>query len=185
MQKQNFFLLFISLNSNIPLIIIGQPGTSKSLSVQIIINSMKGKYSNNNFFKLFPKLIPTNFQGTDLIQSFDIQNLFNKSKEKLDYYINNNLELPISLVLFEQLDLVEKSKNYPLEELNYNLDNLNKNNNICFIGISNNLLDASITNRSLILYISDPSIVLEKSLSYSLHIFNASSIYSKYSTTHN
>ena len=153
--KENLFLLFISLNSNIPLIIIGQPGTSKSLSVQIIINSMKGKYSNNNFFKLFPKLIPTNFQGTDLIQSFDIQNLFNKSKEKLDYYINNNLELPISLVLFEQLDLVEKSKNYPLEELNYNLDNLNKNNNICFIGISNNLLDASITNRSLILYISD------------------------------
>ena len=35
--KENVFLLFLSVITNIPLIIIGKPGTGKSLSAQLII----------------------------------------------------------------------------------------------------------------------------------------------------
>ena len=37
--------------TKIPLVIVGKPGTGKSLSTQIIYNSMKGKYSKNEYKK--------------------------------------------------------------------------------------------------------------------------------------
>ena len=59
--KENLFLLFLSIVTKIPLIIAGKPGTSKSLSVQLIYNSMRGKYSKLNynrksFFAKYPQL---------------------------------------------------------------------------------------------------------------------------------
>ena len=59
--NENSFLLFVSVNTNIPLIIIGKPGSGKSLSAQLIYKSMKGIYSKNKFFKLFPRIIQTYF----------------------------------------------------------------------------------------------------------------------------
>ena len=50
--KENIFLLFTCLNTNIPLIIIGKPGSSKSLSAQLVCKVMNGKYSSSEFFKL-------------------------------------------------------------------------------------------------------------------------------------
>ena len=43
--KENVFLLFLSVCTKIPLIIVGKPGTGKSLSSKLIINSMKREYS--------------------------------------------------------------------------------------------------------------------------------------------
>ena len=45
--KKNLFSAFISIINKIPLIIVGKPGESKSLSIQIIMKSMKGIYSKN------------------------------------------------------------------------------------------------------------------------------------------
>ncbi len=43
---------------------------------------MKGKYSNNKFFKLFPRIIQTYFQRSDSSISEDVENLFKKAKDK-------------------------------------------------------------------------------------------------------
>ena len=59
--KENIFLLFLSVITNIPLIMIGKPGSGKSLSIQLINKSMKGIYSKNKFFKKFPKIVQTIF----------------------------------------------------------------------------------------------------------------------------
>ena len=59
--KENLFLLFLSVVTTIPLIIIGKPGTGKSLSAQLIYKSMKGKYSKNKFFRKYPQIIQTYF----------------------------------------------------------------------------------------------------------------------------
>ena len=48
--KENIFLLFVSVVTKIPLIIVGKPGTGKSLSAQLIYKSMRGKYSKEKFF---------------------------------------------------------------------------------------------------------------------------------------
>ena len=54
--KENVFLLLFSVITNIPLIIIGKPGTAKSLSCQLINKSMRGKILKINFFSNSHKL---------------------------------------------------------------------------------------------------------------------------------
>ena len=49
--KENLFTIFVSIINRVPLIIVGKPGTSKSLSFQILYNSMKGQYSDSELFK--------------------------------------------------------------------------------------------------------------------------------------
>ena len=86
---------------------------------------MKGKYSINKFFKLFPEIIQTYFQGSEITQPEDIENLFDKAEKKLQYYKNKNIkkeELPISMILFDGLDFAQKSENYLLKVLNSKLE---------------------------------------------------------------
>ena len=158
--KENVFLLFISLLTNIPLIIIGKPGTGKSLSAQLMNKSMKGKYSNNEFFKLFPKIIQTYFQGSESTQPEDVESLFEKAGKKLEYYkkkkeSQKDYELPISMVLFDELGLAEKSESNPLKVLHSRLDYAGKEDGISFVGISNYTLDAAKINRALVLSVPD------------------------------
>ena len=53
----NIFVLFVCVTAKIPLFIVGKPGCSKSLSVQLLFKSMKGENSNNILFKSLPKLV--------------------------------------------------------------------------------------------------------------------------------
>jgi len=153
--KENVFLLFLSVVTNIPLIIIGKPGTGKSLSAQLIDKSMKGIYSKNKFFKQFPKIIQTYFQGSESTQPADVESLFEKASNKLNYYKDNKLELPISMILFDELGLAEHSKSNPLKVLHSKLEYSGKEEGVSFVGISNYSLDAAKVNRALILSVPD------------------------------
>ena len=46
----NVFSLFVAINNKVPIFIVGKPGCSKSLSVQLINKSMKGNSSNSPLF---------------------------------------------------------------------------------------------------------------------------------------
>ena len=84
--KENIFSVFISVITTIPLIIMGKPDTGKSLSAQIIYNSMKGKYSKNKFFKQFPQINQIYFQGSKSTQPEDVKELFKKAEAKLKIF---------------------------------------------------------------------------------------------------
>ena len=60
---ENIFTLFVCVNAKVPLFIVGKPGCSKSLSVQLLFKSMKGENSDNILFKTLPKLISNSYQG--------------------------------------------------------------------------------------------------------------------------
>ena len=62
--KENLFLLFLAVITKISVIIVGKPGTGKSLRVQLIYNSLNGKCSKNEFFKKYPPIIQIYFQGS-------------------------------------------------------------------------------------------------------------------------
>jgi len=252
--KENVFLLFLSVITNIPLIIIGKPGSGKSLSAQLIKNSLKGKYSKNKFFQLFPQIIQIYFQGSKSTEPEDVKHLFKRAKLKLNHFkkeklkkyeeskeeeklnqteelnnheevqnidsskkteeikkidpkktddnmknneesnkkeeiinvqeVNKNVdmnnlehlkkneienknlpginesikekeELPIIMVLFDELGLAERSKKNPLKVLHSKLEYKDKRQGISFVGISNYSLDAAKINRALVLSVPD------------------------------
>ena len=155
--KENIFLLFTSLNTNIPLIIIGKPGSSKSLSVQLICNEMNGKYSSSDFFKLYPSIIQSYFQGSDSTTPGDVEGIFQIAEGRLnalkEKYKPDNL--PISMILFDELGLAERSKHKPLKALHSHLDFEGNMKGVSFVGISNWSIDASKQNRALCLSVPD------------------------------
>ena len=147
--KENLFLLFLSVVTSIPLIIIGKPGTGKSLSAQLICKSMKGKYSKEKFFRKYPQIIQTYFQGSESTNPEDILKLFEMAENKYNYFdekckqkLINQEDLPISMILFDELGLSEKSKTNPLKVLHSKLEYGGKKDGVSFVGISNYSLDA-------------------------------------------
>jgi len=155
--KENIFLLFTSLVTNIPLIIIGKPGSGKSLSTQLICKEMNGQYSRGKFFRLYPSIIQSYFQGSDSTTPEDVEGIFQIGEGRLKALKekDENTNLPISMILFDELGLAERSKYNPLKALHSNLELDGNRKGISFVGISNWVLDAAKINRALFLSVPD------------------------------
>ena len=149
---ENIFTLFVCINTKIPVFIVGKPGCSKSLSVQLIYKSMKGSDSDDPFFRKFPKLYMNAYQGSLTSTSKGILKVFEKAR--LLVKNANNSEV-ISMFYFDEMGLAEISENRPLKVIHSQLeydDNLYK---VAFVGISNWKLDASKMNRGISISILD------------------------------
>ena len=115
---------------------------------------MRGKFSKNKFFQQFPPLMQASLQGSKLTQPEDVRNIFDKAEKMLCNLKAKKLkieEMPISLVIFDQLELAEKSETNPLNVLYSKLESRCEEDNINFIGFSNYSLNPKIMNRALVL----------------------------------
>ena len=66
-----------------PLIICGKPGSSKSLSVRLLLNAMRGEKSNIEFFKQFPEIISSFYQCSLTSTSENLEKVFNDAQNIL------------------------------------------------------------------------------------------------------
>ena len=157
--RDNIFLLFVAINLNIPIFIIGKPGSSKTLSVNLLQKEMDGKYSKKNFFKKYPPIYRTWFQGSELTTPQEVENLFDSVEKKAKKNVNNNDmssgQHPIYLIFFDEIGLCEISDKKPLKILNFKFEYESKQDNLSFIGISNWILDASKMNRGFTLCVPE------------------------------
>ena len=149
--RENLFTCFVCIDNNVPLIIIGKPGTGKSLSFQILYNTLKGEYSNSKMFKEKGKLYRYYYQGSETSTAEGIEQVFAKAVKS---QIKNKGKQIISLVFFDEMGLAERSSNNPLKVIHYLLERDSKNS-VPFLGISNWRLDAAKINRALSLTITD------------------------------
>ena len=157
---ENIFSLFVCVNAKVPLFIVGKPGCSKSLSVQLLFKSMKGDISDNILFKTLPKIFLNSYQGSLGSTSKGVLSIFKKARQILEKESEENLSKMISMIYFDEMGLAEHSPNNPLKvihaELEYDLNEGRKK--ISFVGISNWRLDASKMNRGLYLSIPQPDL---------------------------
>ena len=149
--RENLFTIFVCIINKVPLIIVGKPGTSKSLSFQIVYNTMKGKYSENEFFKDKGKLYRYYYQGSETSTAEGIEQVYDKAMRAQKKNKNNDI---ITLVFFDEMGLAERSSNNPLKVIHYLLEK-DQEESVPFLGISNWKLDASKINRALNLSITD------------------------------
>ena len=89
-------------------------------------------------------------------------------------------EMPISLVIFDQLELAEKSETNPLNVLYSKLESRFEEDNINFIGFSNYSLNPKIMNRALVLSVPDLDCNLDDLIKTSMDISKSISINLKY-----
>jgi len=144
--KNNLFCIFVCVVNKEPLIICGKAGTSKSLSLRLIIDAMKGEESQNKFFKKYEEVIPIFYQCSLASTSKSVQKLFNRAKEKIKTHKNQNI-----LISMDEMGIADASPNNPLKVLHAELDinsEKDKKEKFSFIGITNYFLDASKMNRA-------------------------------------
>ena len=117
---------------------------------------MRGKFSNSNFLKKYPTINCSGFQGAETNTPESIENILKEAEKKLE---NSNSENEIiSLLVFDNLDLSEKSHTNCLKILHSKLEisiEPKEKKQISFIGISNRRLDAAKMNRAIFLAIPD------------------------------
>ena len=128
--RENLFTCFISIINNIPLIIVGKPGTGKSLSFKILYDSMKGKHSEKELFKNIGKLYRFYYQGSETSTSEGIDKVFKRAKEQyilsikidkdstkeeVEYFLKNRLKFSEKSIKLLNKDGKEL---YNLEEIN-------------------------------------------------------------------
>ena len=150
---ENLFALFVCIINKIPLFIVGKPGCSKSLSTQLIFQSMKGINSSQNLFKQYPRIISFYYQGSLSSTSEGIKKMFDKVRKTLK---SKSLNEIIPVFYFDEMGLAEISKNNPLKAIHSELEYDEDKGKISFIGISNWSLDASKMNRGLFISIPEP-----------------------------
>jgi hypothetical protein len=108
----NLFALFVTINTKVPIFIVGKPGCSKSLSVQLINKSMKGDSSSNYIFKNLPRIIMNSYQGSMGSTSKGVKSVFKRARAKLRNIMQKEAEnykeqKVISVIYFDGMDLVE------------------------------------------------------------------------------
>ena len=153
---ENLFSLFVAINTRVPIFIVGKPGCSKSLSVQLLIKSMQGESSENPFFKKLPKLLVYSYQGSMTSTSKGVEEVFRKAKVIYQKLEHKSKYIP--MIYFDEMGLAENSPNNPLKVIHSELeyDQMERNKKIAFVGISNWVLDAAKMNRGISISIPEP-----------------------------
>ena len=147
--KENLFSALYCCMNKIPLIICGKPGRSKTLCIQILQNSLRGRGSSSYLCKYFPELIIHKIQGSLNTKSEDVISCFKKARDSQKESIDS-----INMVLMDEMGLAEISPNNPLKVTHYELEN--EAEKVPFIGITNWSLDASKMNRVIYIVVQEP-----------------------------
>jgi len=72
-------MTLISILNQIPIIMVGPPGSSKTLCTRLLYEAMKGKNSKIDFFKCLPNLMYKTYQCSILSTSESIEKAFNSA----------------------------------------------------------------------------------------------------------
>ena len=75
-MQENVWMMVISIDLGIPLFIVGQPGSSKSLAKTVVCDVMQGPNSYAEFYKNFKEVHMVSFQCSPLATSDGIIGTF-------------------------------------------------------------------------------------------------------------
>jgi hypothetical protein len=140
--QENLFLSFVCIQTRIPLLLIGKPGTSKSLVLSILLSQMKGKRSAHEFLRN-PKmkhLYGFYLQCSHSTTASLIRDCFRQADK-----IQQSGSSLLSVVIMEEIGLSELNPKQPLKVIHGLLDNFD----VAFVGTSNWVLDPAKMNRAV------------------------------------
>jgi hypothetical protein len=81
---ENVFVILVCVLNKIPVFLVGKPGCSKSLSMQLIRSNLRGPDSRAAFFKDKPQVLIFSFQGSESSTSEGVEKVFVSAKDAGD-----------------------------------------------------------------------------------------------------
>ena len=150
---ENVFATIACTMTRTPLIIVGDPGSSKTLSFNIVAANLKGKESKKEIYRhtdIFQSLDPHFYQCSRRTTSTEVEKTFKKAITRQHSLTKSHL--PIRCLVFMDEAGLPEEKLESLKVLHYYLDKPE----VAFVGISNHILDASKTNRAVSLFRPKP-----------------------------
>ena len=152
--KENLFAIITCTMTHTPLILVGAPGSSKTLSFYLVAENLRGKESDVDEFQrteLFSAIDPLFYQCSRQTTSNEINTIFTRAINRQSTY--RDFALPINcVVLMDEAGLPEESLE-SLKALHYHLDQ----QDVSFVAITNHILDAAKSNRAVSLVVPEPS----------------------------
>eukprot|EP00026_Physarum_polycephalum_P000039 Phypoly_transcript_00039.p1 GENE.Phypoly_transcript_00039~~Phypoly_transcript_00039.p1 ORF type:complete len:2184 (+),score=253.33 Phypoly_transcript_00039:2045-8596(+) len=122
---------------------IGRPGTSKTLSMSLLIENMRGSRSHSEFLAQLPRLQPFSVQCSAHTTSATISACW----EEACQFQRHAGEDTIAVAILDEIGLAQHSPNVPLKVLHSLL--AESPPPVAFVGLSNWALDASNMNRTI------------------------------------
>ena len=152
--KENVFAITVCIMTGTPLILVGAPGSSKTLSFHLVTQNLRGKESDVEIFQnttVFTSVEPHFYQCSRQTTSHEINSVFSRAINRQSTY--RGFALPIKcVILMDEAGLPEESLE-SLKALHYHLDQ----QEVSFVAISNHILDAAKSNRAVSLIVPEPS----------------------------
>ena len=146
---ENVFAIIACTVTHTPLIIVGPPGSSKTLSFNIVSANLKGKESRVETFRetnIFQSLDSHFYQCSRRTTSNEVEKVFMRAINRQRSLAK--IPLPVYCVVFMDEAGLPEEKLESLKVLHYHLDK----QEVSFVAISNDILDASKTNRAVSLF---------------------------------
>ena len=144
-------MILISILNQIPIFVIGKPGSSKSLAMGLVQQNLNGEASDTDFLRSLPAVETFPYQCSPLSTSAGIEQAFASAKRYLS-------EAPdtVTVVLLDEVGLAEQSPHLPLKVLHKTLVEAGDCESV--VGISNWALDPAKMNRAVHLYRPAPTV---------------------------
>ena len=152
--SENIWVTFISMMTNLPLWIIGLPGTSKSLAVNLVFQKLSSNRFGHPKFRKLPALIKQTFMCSELSRPEALLSQFERIAEKASEIGNSSDRLPV--LLLEEIGHADLSPYAPLKCLNRIIDtgyllSSGESVQIMVIGLSNYKIDSAKLNRGILI----------------------------------
>ena len=155
--KENIFALLACIQSSVPVGIIGIPGSSKTLSFQVLSHNLRGKESMTRFCQGFDAIDSFFYQCSEHSTANDIKRVFLKAIARQEETYNETAENALKsqehglrtrcVVFLDEAGLPQKDKKkMVLKVLHQYLDECK----VSFVALSNQHFDDANENRMVI-----------------------------------
>ncbi len=146
---ENILATIVCTMTNTPLIIVGEPGSSKTLSFNIVVANLKGRESKVKDFRqtdFFRSLDPHFYQCSRRTTSTDVERIFERAINRQRILVN--VQVPVNCVVFMDEAGLPEDSGESLKILHHYLDR----QEVSFVAISNHVLDAAKSNRAVTVF---------------------------------
>ena len=153
--QENIYVVLVCLMAKVPVMIVGPPGSSKTLAISILVDNARGEYSKTEIYKSLSTAIPFHYQCSRRSTSTQVAEVFERAIERQAKAVREVAQV-LCFVFMDEAGLPEEGRE-SLKVLHYYLENHMKvQAEVGFVAISNHVLDAAKTNRCTLLMRNQP-----------------------------